>query len=209
MRKHYMTMIVVLLSLWTMDAHAQLVSGNNNGNAGSGTGNSNGNGNGNGNGSNNSFAGGSANNLVTVRQRRQAPSVVPPGLAAAGIESCLGSTSVGGAGPGFGITIGGTMVDRGCNLRLFSRTLDALGHRVAATQILCNDPEVAQALMAEGIRCQVGVGAELQQAADLSGATRDADHEADTAGAYDVAAAEQDREGSGRRSRRSHASVRR
>lgn len=194
---------LVLASLVATDARAQLVSGNNNGNAGSGIGSSNGNGNGNGNGSNNTVAGGTSSSAVNVRSRQQAPAIVAPGLTAAGIESCLGSTSIGGAGPGFGVTIGGTTTDRGCNLRLYSRTLYALGHRVAATQILCNDPDVAQALLAEGIQCRVGVGAEVQRAAGGMAALASADQGSDIAGVYDVDAAERDRGGRRRRSRAS------
>jgi hypothetical protein len=37
-----------------------------------------------------------------------------------------------------------------------------LGYRAAATQILCNDPDVAVALAIEGVRCQVGVVAEAE-----------------------------------------------
>ena len=86
--------------------------------------------------------------------------MLAPGLTAAGIETCLGSNSVGGAGPGFGVTIAGTITDRGCNLRLYSRTLYSMGHKLAATQILCNDPDVAAALALEGVRCLVGPAAE-------------------------------------------------
>lgn len=209
MRNRWAATIFAMATLWTMTAQAQLVAGNNNGNAGSGVGSSNGNGNGNGNGSNNSLSGGSSNSLVSIRGQRQAPAIVAPGLAAAGIESCLGSTSIGGAGPGFGVTIGSTTVDRGCNLRLFSRTLHALGHREAATQILCNDPEVAQALVAEGIRCRVGIGAEIQRAAAAAAGPLEGDRGAEMAGVYDVDAAERDRAVSGRRASRRQASVRR
>lgn len=194
---------LVFASLLATEAQAQLVSGNNNGNAGSGIGSSNGNGNGNGNGSNNTVSGGTSSSALNFRGRQQAPAIVAPGLAAAGIESCLGSTSVGGAGPGFGVTIGSTTTDRGCNLRLYSRTLYALGHRVAATQILCNDPDVAQALLAEGVQCRVGVGAEVQQAAGGMAAVASADRGSDLAGEYDVDAAERDRARPRRRSRRS------
>lgn len=92
--------------------------------------------------------------------RRYAPPVTAPSLAAAGIETCLGSNSVGGSGSGFGVTIAGTVPDRPCNLRLFSRTLYNLGYRTAATQILCNDPDVAAALAIEDVHCNVGVAAE-------------------------------------------------
>ena len=160
----------VLILPTTLPAHAQVVAGNGNGN-----------GNGNGSGSNNVVS-----NSVALHARRQAPAVIAPGLAAAGIESCLGSTSIGGAAPGFGVSIGGTTTDRGCNLRLYARTLFALGHRVAATQILCNDPDVAQALLAEGIRCRIGLGPEVQRAADPLPDSPYAPVEADSAVASDV-----------------------
>jgi hypothetical protein len=155
--------LAAILLLAGGTAHAQV--GNNNGNDNFGAGNGNGNGNGSGNTIANTATGGSNSSVVNVRQRRNTPSVFAPGLAAAGIESCLGSASVGGAGPGFGVTIGGTTTDKGCNLRLYSRTLYGLGHKVAATQILCNDPDVAVALAAEGVRCLTGPGAEAQRIA--------------------------------------------
>src|SRR5664279_1518010 len=55
------------------------------------------------------------------------PNVYAPGLAAAGTEVCLGSVSAGGAGAGFGLSIGGTFVDKECQLRLNARTLATLG----------------------------------------------------------------------------------
>jgi hypothetical protein len=105
-------------------------------------------------------AGVASNSSVTFNGKRNTPAVLAPGLTAAGIETCLGSNSVGGAGPGFGVTIAGTTTDRGCNLRLYSRTLYSMGHKLAATQILCNDPDVAAALALEGVRCLVGPAAE-------------------------------------------------
>ena len=157
-------LFVVLAFLMVSAAQAQSGLGNGNGNSGAG------NGNGNGNGSNNVLAAAAAagsSSSVNIGSRgsgRNTPGVWAPGLAAAGIESCLGSASVGGAGPGFGVTIGGTLTDKGCNLRLYARTLYSLGHPVAATQILCNDPDVALALAVEGVRCLSGPGAEAQRA---------------------------------------------
>jgi hypothetical protein len=172
--------VASLLLLATTVAHAQVINGSGNGNNNSGLGSGNGNGNGNGNGSNNTTstsasagsnnttstsasAGGSA--VTLNNNRRNAPAITAPSLAAAGIETCLGSNSVGGAGPGFGVTIAGTITDRGCNLRLYSRTLYSMGHKLAATQILCNDPDVAAALALEGVRCLVGPAAERRHAA--------------------------------------------
>jgi hypothetical protein len=142
-------LVVLLLLATAWPAQAQIVNGNDNGNNNTGIGSGNGNGNGNGNGSGNKTS-------ATINSPRNNPTIVAPGLAAAGVESCLGSASIGGAGGGFGLTFGSTVTDRGCNLRLYARTLFALGHRQAATQILCNDPDVARALSTEGIDCGYG-----------------------------------------------------
>ena len=129
-------------------AAAQTMNGSDNGNNNRGVGNGNGNGNGNANGNGNTSSA-----TINNREGRNTPSVFAPGLAAAGIESCLGSSSMGGSVAGFGISFGSTMVDRGCQIRLYARTLNALRYRRAATQILCNDPEVMQALAYEGVSC--------------------------------------------------------
>jgi hypothetical protein len=84
---------------------------------------------------------------------KNVPSVYAPGLAAAGSEVCLGSISAGGAGAGFGLTIGGTIVDRECQLRLNARTLAVLGYPAAARETMCIDPNVRQAMLAAGTPC--------------------------------------------------------
>jgi len=65
------------------------------------------------------------------------PSVFAPGLAAAGIESCLGSVSGGGSFLGTGITLGGSIPDGDCSTRLDARTLWAFGLKKAAVARLC------------------------------------------------------------------------
>ena len=142
-------------------AVAQANNGTGNGNSNKGTGNGNGNGNGNANGNNNGNNTGNGNGngnsssaTISNRYPQNTPSVFAPGLTAAGIESCLGSASMGGSVAGFGISFGSTTEDRGCQLRLYARTLYALGHRRAATQMLCNDAQVMQALAFEGISCE-------------------------------------------------------
>jgi hypothetical protein len=155
-----LTVFAALIAL-TTGAAAQVINGSGNGNGNLGVGNGNGNGNGSGNTTSNSVTvvpGLAGNGL---RQRANTPSVYAPGLAAAGIESCIASASAGGSGAGFGLTVALTTEDKGCNLRLYSRTLFAMGHRVAATQILCNDPQVAQALALEGVACQAGESAQV------------------------------------------------
>jgi hypothetical protein len=141
------TYLLVILVFSAAATLAQAQNGSNNGNGNSGTGTGNGNGAGSGN---------STSSTASVRQRLQAPAIAAPGLAAAGIEACLGSVSVGGSGAGFGLTIGSTTLDKGCNIRLYARTLLAMGYKEAATQMLCYDADVAGALAAQGIQCRVG-----------------------------------------------------
>jgi hypothetical protein len=86
----------------------------------------------------------------------QSPSVFAPGMSAAGIESCNGSISLGGAAVGGGGALGFPWQDGPCNKRLNARTLWAFGQHEAAVQVLCQDDELATAMVASGIRCRVG-----------------------------------------------------
>jgi hypothetical protein len=58
---------------------------------------------------------------------KNVPSVFAPGLAAAGLETCLGSVSGGGAFVGTGFSFGTTIPDPGCAARLDARTLWSMG----------------------------------------------------------------------------------
>jgi len=82
-----------------------------------------------------------------------APTVVAPGLAAAGVETCLGSTSGGLSLMGGGFTFGTTMVDEGCTIRLLARQLYAFGFHQAALALMCEDEHVAAAMEAAGSPC--------------------------------------------------------
>lgn len=81
---------------------------------------------------------------------RQAPGAYAPGLAAAGVETCTSSASSGISGPGFGISLGGTGVDEGCDARLDARTLVGVGLNVAAIHRLCERPKMAVAMYNSG-----------------------------------------------------------
>src|SRR6516162_6691100 len=74
------------------------------------------------------------------------PSVFAPGLAAAGIESCLGSVSGGGSWLGTGITLGGSIPDKDCSARLDARTLWAFGLKKAAIARLCLTSDVYRSM---------------------------------------------------------------
>lgn len=73
---------------------------------------------------------------------KTAPSMVAPGLAAAGLETCLGSASGTVSAIGFGIGGGSTYADEGCQARLDSRTLYAYGLKAAAVARLCQRVDI-------------------------------------------------------------------
>jgi hypothetical protein len=81
------------------------------------------------------------------------PTVVAPGLAAAGVETCLGSASGGLSLMGTGLTFGATTPDAGCSIRLAARQLSAFGHPRAALALMCQDPRVAAAMATVGDLC--------------------------------------------------------
>lgn len=81
------------------------------------------------------------------------PTIVAPGLAAAGIETCLGSASGGLSLMGGGFTFGSTKVDEGCTVRLLARQLFAFGFKTAALALMCQDDRVAMAMDTAGTPC--------------------------------------------------------
>jgi len=89
----------------------------------------------------------STNHLITT------PTVVAPGLAAAGVETCLGSASGGISVMGGGLTFGSTVVDAGCTIRLLARQLYAFGFQKAALALMCQDERVAVAMDEAGSPC--------------------------------------------------------
>lgn len=90
--------------------------------------------------------GGTANLNRQTGGLRNVPAVFAPGLAAAGLETCLGSISGGGAGMGFGFSFGSTVKDPDCSARLDSRTLWSMGLKKAAVARLCLTPEIRQSM---------------------------------------------------------------
>jgi hypothetical protein len=102
-----------------------------------------------------------ASGTTTVRT---APSMVAPGLAAAGLETCLGSASGTVSAIGFGIGGGSTYADEGCQARLDSRTLYAYGLKAAAVARLCQRvdiwrsmPDMCAKYWPEGVPYPAGV----------------------------------------------------
>jgi hypothetical protein len=67
-------------------------------------------------------------------------------LAAAGLETCLGSVSGGGAFVGTGFSFGTTVPDSGCAARLDARTLWSMGLKKAAVARLCLSGDIYRAM---------------------------------------------------------------
>ncbi|HTS39314.1 MAG TPA: hypothetical protein VMH84_02070 [Xanthobacteraceae bacterium] len=113
----------------------------------------------------------SRNHLITP------PTVVAPGLAAAGVETCLGSSSGGFSIMGGGLTFGRTYTDEGCTMRLTARQLYAFGHQKAAMALMCQDPHVAEAMAAAGDICPTPIAESgprrRQRNAELDSVTAD------------------------------------
>jgi hypothetical protein len=92
-----------------------------------------------------------ANTTSTVNQNlnttgtstiKNVPTVFSPGLAAAGLETCLGSVSAGVGVIGTGVSFGTTIPDAGCAARLDARTLWSMGLRKAAVARLCLNTDI-------------------------------------------------------------------
>src|SRR6516164_12876 len=95
------------------------------------------------------IGGAPASQTITTQGRTSVstvPSVFAPGLAAAGLESCLGSVSVGASWLGTGLTGGGSIPDQGCAARLDARTLWAFGLKKAAIARLCLQSDIYRSM---------------------------------------------------------------
>ena len=88
-----------------------------------------------------------SNSSVPDKQTiKNVPSVFAPGLSAAGLETCLGSVSAGGAFVGTGISFGTTVPDAACAARLDARTLWSMGLKKAAVARLCLNSDIYRSM---------------------------------------------------------------
>lgn len=80
-------------------------------------------------------------------------------------DTCMGSASAGGSGPGFGLSFGTTYIDESCVRLKYAREAWNMGLRAAAVAMLCNQPEMRAALEVTGYPCPAGVKVEPKVAA--------------------------------------------
>lgn len=84
---------------------------------------------------------------------RNVPNVSAPGLTTTLTETCMGSSSVGGAGVGFGISFGTTWRDTSCVRRLDARQVQSLGYPEVAKELMCDSKAVRAAFARAGKPC--------------------------------------------------------
>jgi len=94
----------------------------------------------------------SAGQSVTIQDRRQAPPATAPALTS-GNDTCMGSSSVGGSGPGFGFSVGSTWSDEHCRMLKSASILYNLGMEEAAVARVCMDEMNREALESTGYKC--------------------------------------------------------
>lgn len=68
--------------------------------------------------------------------------------------TCMGSSSGGAQGAGFGISIASTWNDRGCDRRYNAQMLNQLGAKTAAIALMCQDESVREAMLTAGTPCK-------------------------------------------------------
>lgn len=97
------------------------------------------------------------NSSVTVAgdaaQARNPVSTAYSASLTSGIDTCMGSSSAGAQGVGFGISIGSTWTDKNCARLKNARQLVIMGHRAAAVQLMCLNPEIKLAMSNGGTPC--------------------------------------------------------
>ena len=102
-----------------------------------------------------------ASGTTTVKM---APAITAPNMTTTLTETCMGSSTVGGAGVGFGVSLGTTWTDVDCVRRLNAREIASFGDKEAAKELLCINPDVAAAYAAAGRPCRIAAAPSTQPA---------------------------------------------
>jgi len=84
---------------------------------------------------------------------KMVPNVMAPSLTTTLTETCMGSTSFGGSGSGFGFSFGTTWRDSACVRRLDARQLAAFNDMGTAREIMCASSIVREAAKRSGRPC--------------------------------------------------------
>jgi hypothetical protein len=71
-----------------------------------------------------------------------------------GIDTCMGSSSMGIQGIGFGVSVGSTWTDDNCKRLKNSVRLQSMGFNAAALALMCQEPTVSKAMRVAGTPCK-------------------------------------------------------
>jgi len=104
----------------------------------------------------------------TTQTIKNTPSIGLAALASSN-DTCMGSISGGGSGPGFSIGLGSTYKDDNCVMLKNSRELWNMGMKGAAMALMCTDKNNAEALELSGYMCPQKKKAAEKQAAGTLG----------------------------------------
>lgn len=96
---------------------------------------------------------GSGNSNVSINNPRQPVNSAIAAALTSSNETCMGSTSIGGQGVGFGLSIGSTWENEACERRRNASVLLALGLKDEAVALMCQDETVAAAFEKTGTAC--------------------------------------------------------
>lgn len=94
-----------------------------------------------------------SNNSVHQAQKRNPVSTAYAPALTATEDTCMGSTSVGAQGVGFGISLGSTWQDMDCVRRKDARELHNMQHRASAIALMCQKEDIRKAMEAAGDPC--------------------------------------------------------
>lgn len=98
---------------------------------------------------------------------RNVPAVVAPALTSSN-DTCMGSSSLGAAGVGFGVSIGTSWTDKNCVMLKNARELYNMGMKGAAMARLCMDDDNKEALELTGFVCPQTAKANKKQAESVA-----------------------------------------
>lgn len=95
----------------------------------------------------------SGNASINWQNPRNTASAYSPAMVASS-ETCVQSQSAGAQGPAFGISLGFSHSNEGCEMRRNAGMLFALGQKAAAVELLCLDQDIREAMKAAGSPCR-------------------------------------------------------
>lgn len=101
---------------------------------------------------------------------KNVPNVMGPNLTTSN-DTCMGSSSGGVSGPGFGVSLGTTWTDTNCKMLKNSRELWNMGMKAASLALLCKDADNKEALEITGFVCPQTKQEKSKQAAVQQEAT--------------------------------------